>query len=165
EEYIESFNYKLLETEYINVNTKLKIVCEKGHVYYSSFHNFKNGKRCMRCKESKGEKRVGEILNKYNIEFDKQYKFDDCKNIFTLPFDFYLPKYNILIEYDGIQHFELRKFYNDTIDDFVKRKINDGLKNEYCYFNHIKLLRIPYWDFDNIEQILIKQLNLDTKLI
>ena len=39
-----------------------------------------------------------------------------------------------------------------------KTKLRDNIKTKYCEDNHIKLIRIPYWDFDNIEQILTKEL-------
>ena len=55
-------------------------------------------------------------------------------------------------------HFKPRG--TDTIEYFIQRKINDGLKNEYCLDNGIKLIRIPYWETQNIEKILIKELNL-----
>ena len=100
------------------------------------------------------------LAHKYNIKYDIQYRFDDCKNILTLPFDFKLKKNGrpICIEFDGDMHFKPRG--TDTIEYFIQRKINDGLKNEYCLNNGIKLIRIPYWETQNIEKILIKELNL-----
>ncbi len=69
-------------------------------------------------------------------------------------FDFYLPKLNILIEYDGEQHFrEVSCFGGEK--EFLKRKINDGIKTDYAKNNAIPLLRIPYFEFDNIEEIIL----------
>ncbi len=61
----------------------------------------------------------------------------------------------VLIEYDGEFHFE--KQYSD--DKFERVKIHDKFKNQYCKNNNIPLLRIPYWEFDNIEEILHNQLD------
>lgn len=158
-EYIESFGYLLLETEYINVKTQMKVMCNKGHIYETTFDNFKSGKRCLRCKESKGEKRINELLDKYNIEHNNQYRFENCKFKYTLPFDFYLPQYNCCIEYDGQQHYKYGCF-NESLLDLMEIKIKDNIKTQYCKDNNIKLIRIPYWDFDNIEEILKKELNL-----
>jgi len=75
----------------------------------------------------------------------------DCRNKKELPFDFYLPDYNLCIEYDGIFHYE------DIFDkpyDFKTGKKRDKIKTKYCKDNNINLLRIPYWEFDNIEEIL-----------
>ena len=64
-------------------------------------------------------------------------------------FDFYLPDKNILIEYDGSQHFDkTSKFYSK---DLIQ---TDKIKNEYCSKNNIHLIRIPYTKFNQIEEIL-----------
>ena len=165
-EYIESFDYKLLSKEYKSCDEKLLIQCPNNHEPYEvTFENFKGSKcrkgtRCPYCNESKGEKKINEILEKRDIEFVKQYRFRDCKSKRTLPFDFYLPKYNICIEFDGEQHFKMREFFGG-FDGFVKTKIRDTIKNEYCKKNNIKLIRIPYWEFDDIENIIVNELELE----
>ena len=68
-----------------------------------------------------------------------------------------MPKYNICIEYDGRQHFEIVKKFGG-LEGFIDTKIRDTIKNTYCKKNNIKLIRIPYWDFDNIEKILHKEI-------
>lgn len=109
------------------------------------------GTNCPNCKESRGEKRISNFLNKNSIFFIPEYGFDNCKNIYKLPFDFYLPEYNILIEYDGILHYK-DTFNNPT--NFEKIKTRDAIKTKYCVDNNILLIRIPYWEFNNIEDIL-----------
>ena len=156
-EYIESLRYKLLSTEYINARTNILVQCPNGHnPYFVTFDRFRRGDRCPYCNESKGEKEIREKLNKYNINFKPQHRFDNCKWYKTLPFDFYLPQYNICIEYDGEFHYKMIMGY----DEFINQKIRDTIKTVYCKENNIKLIRIPYWEFNNIENILIKELNL-----
>lgn len=158
--YIESFEYKLLSTEYEKSNKKLLIQCNKKHEpYLASWNDFQQGCRCPYCNESKGEKRIEEFLNINNISYIPQYRFKDCKFKNTLPFDFYLLDYNVLIEYDGEQHYKIKDIFGG-LDGFVDRIIRDTIKNEYCKKNNIKLIRIPYWDFNNIEKIIVKELNL-----
>jgi len=119
---------------------------------------------CPKCNESKGEKQLDYILTQYNIPHDSQYTFDDLRGIggrvlkFDVPifWDIEKTKLKMLIEFDGIFHYE--KQYED--DGFETLQIHDKRKNQYCKNNNIKLLRIPYWDFDNIEKILQKELNL-----
>lgn len=97
------------------------------------------------------QRRVGNWgwLNNNGIHFIREYKIEECKNVRPLPFDFYLPDTNILIEYDGIQHYDKdNRFYSEQLE------INDNIKTNYCIDNKIKLIRIPYWDFDNIINIL-----------
>ena len=109
---------------------------------------------CPICKSSKGEIEVKRILDEKSIKYIQQKKFDECKNIRILPFDFYLPENNICIEYDGRQHFEPIKMFGGN-KAFKIRTENDKIKNQYCYDNGIKLIRIPYWEKDNISNILL----------
>lgn len=158
-EYIKNQGDELLSTEYINCKTKLKIKCSKGHIYSVTFDNYKMGYRCPICKISKGENKIKNILDKYKINYIQQYKLEDCRFKRSLPFDFYLPNYNLLIEYDGIQHYKIVERF-DGYNGFIDTKIRDTIKNIYCKDNNIKLIRIPYWEKNNIENILIKELKI-----
>lgn len=156
---IEKQNYKLISKEYKNNKEKILIMCPNKHIYSTKFDNFQQGNRCPICSSSKGEKQIINILNQLKILYKRQYKFNDCKFKYKLSFDFYLPNYNCCIEYDGIQHYEIVKYFGGY-DDFITRKIKDTIKDIYCKDNDIKLIRIPYWEKDNIKNILIKELNL-----
>lgn len=158
-EYIESFDYKLLSEEYIDSRQNILVQCPHKHEYEVNFGNFQQGRRCPKCNESKGEKEITNILEKYNIEYSSQYKFDECKLQRHLPFDFYLPDYNCCIEFDGEQHYKIIEYWGG-IDGFISRVIRDTMKNEYCKKNNIKLIRIKYNQIDDIEKILIDELNL-----
>ena len=61
---------------------------------------------CPECNKSKGEAKIAEVLNKYNIRGIPEYVFKGCRNVSPLPFDSFLPKYNTTIEYQGLQHYE-----------------------------------------------------------
>lgn len=65
-----------------------------------------------------------------------------------LPFDFYLPSYNILIEYDGEHHFQPVKGWGGE-EKFKLTQKNDEIKNNYCKDNNITLLRLPYTHTEN----------------
>lgn len=117
---------------------------------------------CPKCNESHGEKMISLFLDNYKINYKRQKKFDDCKHTYKLPFDFYLLDYNILIEYQGQQHFIPVKHFGGE-KEFLKRKVNDQIKFDYCKNNNIKLIEIPYLEFDNIELILNKELILQRK--
>lgn len=106
---------------------------------------------CPKCNLSKGENRIANYLQDKNIKFISQYTFDDCRDKIPLPFDFYLPKYNICIEYDGEQHFREVEHFRYSLD-YIQN--HDNTKNLYCKENNIRLIRIPYTDFDNIERLL-----------
>jgi len=120
--------------------------------------------RCPICtgNASKGEARISEILNKHDINFIREHSFGDCRNIYPLPFDFYLPENEIFIEFQGNEHYESIKFFGGD-EKFKQRQINDKIKREYC--KDKKLIEIPYWEFDNIEEILTKELNLQNEAV
>lgn len=159
--YVESFGYEFLvsKSEYGKTHEKYKFKCDKGHTYIASLSDFQQGCRCPICRTYKGEKVIAQVLDKYSVSYISQYKFDDCIHILKLPFDFYLPKYNVCIEYDGKQHYQYVHTWGG-MEEFNKRKIRDSIKNEYCRDNGIELIRIPYYEFENIENILLNKLNL-----
>ncbi len=111
---------------------------------------------------SKGEKTIADILTEWNINFIPQFRFEDCKDILTLPFDYYLPDNNMCIEYDGEGHYlpiQFNRSSPEQAEASYKSTIkHDQIKNEYCASNNISLIRIPYYDFKNIETILYKEL-------
>ena len=153
--YVKTFNYDIItpREKYVDGSQKILLKCNYGHIYEGTIYDFKNGSRCPKCNQSKGEVQIKEYLKNNNINFIEQYKFDNCKAQRKLPFDFYLPDFNILIEYDGRQHFEISEHFGG-IDAFVGTKVRDTIKNIYCKENDIELIRIPYWEFNNIETIL-----------
>lgn len=99
---------------------------------------------CGCTSESVGEIYIRELLDELQIEYIQEYRFDDCRNVLTLPFDFYLPEYNTCIEYDGRQHFEVVDFFGGE-KGYERRRHNDNIKTKYCEDNNISLLRLPYY--------------------
>jgi very-short-patch-repair endonuclease len=141
---------------------KVTITCSKHGDFLQSPWNHLNGAGCPYCSESRGESRVKNILKSLNLPFMKQHTFDDCVSTIQgqrkckkLQFDFYIPSKNLAIEYDGIQHFKpVKKFGGD--EQHNKQLMFDKIKDEYCKKMGIKLIRIPYTEFNNIEEILKK---------
>lgn len=135
------YDYSLVE--YINTKTKVDIICIKHGIFkqYPSIHLNYGG--CPKCKTSIGEMKIENYLTNNNIKYVTQYTFDACKNKRLLKYDFYLPDYNLCIEYDGIQHTKpVKKFGGKK--GFMNQKINDGIKDKFCYDNKIGIIRITY---------------------
>lgn len=109
------------------------------------------------CLQSKHEMIIRKFLEDHDIRYQTQKRFIDCKNKHNLMFDIYLPDYNLAIEYDGEFHYLQVGEFNDL--EYQHR--NDSIKTKYCEENDIVLLRIPYWEKDNIDQILKEWLFLD----
>lgn len=137
-------------------NNKVWWICKKcKKSYYSSplsRTSCKSG--CPYCNESKGEKEIRKILTKLNIDFIEQYRFKNCKNKKTLPFDFYIPKHNLLIEFQGWHHYNHSGSLKRTPLETIQKR--DKIKENFCIQNKINLLTIKYDQFKNMEN-LIKQ--------
>jgi hypothetical protein len=149
--YIEKDNkYLLISKSYTNTKTKIEIKCLKCNKnFLMSFSVFKNdGCGCPKCNQSHGESKIEHYLLQNNIKFVPQYKTETCKNKRCLPFDFYLPEINKMIEFDGGQHFKANKFFGEK--SFEKTQFHDNIKTKYCYNNAIFLLRIAYTEINNI---------------
>ena len=112
---------------------------------------------CPICNKSTGENKVGKYLSQLGIKQEPQKKFAKCKYKRKLPFDFYLPEYNLCIEFHGRQHFEPIEFFGGMYG-FVTCQIRDMIKKNYCVNSGIDYLMIPYWDYDKIELILENKL-------
>ena len=152
---------------------RIKMKCLKHNVELTATpQEILYGIGCSNCAKtiSLSENIIQNILEDNNIKYIKQFCFIDCKDKAPLSFDFYLPNYNILIEFDGIQHYEPVNF--GGIDDvrakenFILTQKHDEIKNCYCKNNNIDLIRIPYWEKKNIKEYLKNSLtNLNINII
>jgi len=118
---------------------------------------------CVNCSpKSKGEIFIKEFLEKNKILFKREKTFDGCKDKGKLRFDFYLPDYNLCIEFQGGQHYSNRFFINrkDLSNGFGDLQKKDEIKRNFCKNTNINLLEISYKDIDNIEEILEKYLSI-----
>jgi very-short-patch-repair endonuclease len=147
---IHNNRYEYIGFKYETVNDKIKIKCELHGIFEQTVHNHENAQGCPVCKTSIGEKTIKEYLDKNNLNYEEQYSFKDCVDKYPLKFDFYLPEHNICVEYDGIQHFEPVELFGGE-RAFKERKKRDNIKDIYCKENNIGLIRIPYYEKDNID--------------
>ena len=131
-------------TEYKNSLTKVKVICKKHGLFEISPDHHTNRKQgCSICKESIGEKLISKYLDNNNIEYEREYIFNDCKNIKELRYDFYISKYNLCIEYNGIQHYQPIEHFGG-VNTLINQKIKHDIKVEYCKSKNIQLLIIRY---------------------
>ena len=135
-----------------------------GELFLSTPHNYiKRGfTRCDHCytNYSSGEEQIKIFLESVGIKYERQKKYDDCRDQKPLPFDFYLPDRNTIIEYDGELHYMAVDYFGG-IDTLLKTQTHDKIKNEYCAKNHITIIRIPYWNKQKISEILTEELDLN----
>ena len=165
EQVIDKFNkihkgrYNYSNVIYINNYTLIKIICKEHGEFKQQPTDHATGSGCPRCKESNGETLIASGLIDLNIKFETEKKFKCCISKFNRPlrFDFYLPDYNMCIEYDGPQHFKMSTYFGK--EAFENTQNNDKIKNEFCRDNGIKLLRIKYTDKHLIPNILKNNLS------
>lgn len=142
--------------KYKNVLSPMKCKCPKHGIYITNVSHLQEGKRCPACKETRGERKIREWLEKNEIEFESQKRFKDLRTKNGAPsYDFYIPSNNLLIEYQGEFHDGTAEMYKGS---YKEQKIRDKKKKDYALKNNYKLLEIWYWDFDRIENILKKEM-------
>ena len=153
-----SDEYTFLE-EYINSSTKIKCKHNKcEYEYMVSPNDFLSGHRCPSCNQSKGEIKCQKYFENNNINYIPQKSFDGLVGLGgkLLSYDFYLPEFNLLIEYQG-------EFHDGKANKYVSKNLkkqqeHDKRKREYATLHNIELLEIWYWDYENTEQILESRL-------
>ena len=133
--------------------------CDCGNNCYVASRSLTDGstQSCGCFTGSTGEEKIAQLLRDNDIKFERQKTFPSCRYQTTsalAKFDFYLPDYNILIEYDGIQHYKPRNFGGCTKkqaeENFLKTKEYDKYKDNWCQQNNINLIRIPYTKKNNL---------------
>lgn len=134
-----------------------KVRCRKcGKIYiepptdlisYNRSHG-NNPCLCWRT-ESRGALKVRTLLEAHNIKYELEKTFDSClsPNGKKLRFDFYLPDYNLLIEYDGEHHF--KNCFGEGDKKLLLQQAYDKIKDIWCEENNISLVRIPYTEYKN----------------
>lgn len=144
--------YDLSKFEYINATTDSLICCKKHNYWFKdNYHKLmtNTSRKCCDMEwQSNPNIYIKDLLDKYKIKNFSEYKFSDCKNVNKLSFDFYLPDYNTVIEYQGEWH------YNNYRNNLELQQKRDQIKRDYCKKKGIKEIEIPYWDFDKIESII-----------
>lgn len=145
------YDYSMVK--YINSRSKINIFCKKCNKFFKQKpNNHLIGNGCPFCKNSKGEIQIKNWLDKHSIKYEAQKRFSGCKDIRALPFDFYLPTYNLCIEYQGRQHYDegfdiyLKRYKTKEKAKLIydKQKYHDDLKKAYCKQNGLNLLEIKY---------------------
>lgn len=138
---IHADKYNYSKVNYINAHTKVIIICPKHGEFEQEPSNHLKGVGCPKCKRSKGEEIVSNFLLEHDIEFQEQYiiPYND-KKIYV---DFYIPKLNTFVEYNGKQHYIAMDYFGGTLR-LEQQKARDQYLREYCVNNDINLIEIRY---------------------
>ena len=136
----------------------MEIICPKHGSFFQEPNVHINMKcNCPECNITKGEEAIGIWLNSRNIKYVFQHKVK-INNSYHY-YDFYLPDHNIMIEFNGMQHYKPVKFFGGQ-ETFDYLQMRDKIKKQYCLENQIKLLIFNYKELYQIETVLNKTLNV-----
>lgn len=155
----DKYDYSLVK--YIYNYIKVKIICPIHGVFEQTPAEHLYGSGCHKCRASCGEKKINDYLKQNNIEYKAQYPIKLEQQMFSrnnLKIDFYLPKYNTFIEFNGEQHYKRIPYFHKSEDDFQMQVERDKRLKDYCKKNKIKLIVIKYNQINKIEKILNKEL-------
>lgn len=164
--YGNKFSYD--ELSYINTTNRITLTCNDcGHVFKRSANShISRYLECPVCRlshSSKGEDKIKEILTRSGVVFITQKRFKECRDVYPLPFDFYIPTLNTVIEYQGTQHYEAVNFGSvgrerEAVErDYKTTLLHDDIKRKFCKEKNIKEIEISFKDFENIETILKRE--------
>lgn len=151
--------YDYSKVNYINSKEKIEIICKRHGSFWQTPYNHLNLQGCPTCKISKGERKIMKYLDNKSIEYKMSYVFSDCRDKNPLKYDFFIEKYNLCIEFDGIQHFKSFEWFggDKSLEDRIRR---DYIKDIFCLNNKISLLRISYLEYDYIDRIMDSIFNI-----
>lgn len=133
----------------------VKCKCDCGNIVNVRVEHLKGQSHsktisCGCTSQSSGEIKITKLLEMSNIEFQTQYRIKEFN--LSSPFDFAIFNNGVLlglIEYDGEQHFESVDFFGGE-EKLKLQQERDERKNKWCEENNIRLIRIPYTEYDNL---------------
>jgi hypothetical protein len=156
---IHNNKYDYNNSIFLSLKNSVNIICNIHGEFSQGAGHHLIGHGCPNCSLSHGEKFIKKWLDRNEIKYISQKKFDNCLSLKSkkLKFDFFLPTLNVCIEFDGKQHFEPLEFFGGE-KTFKILKENDSIKNIYCEKNNISLIRIKY--NEDIEQVLKQKIKI-----
>ena len=133
-----------------------RCLVDPKHEWLARIDSRTSGKNCLYCNASKGEKLIKEILEEGNIDYKSQYRFPNCKDKRTLPFDFVVFSSGEAIgaiEFQGRQHYKKIDYFGGTCGH-ESTKNHDKIKKSYCETNGIAFLAVPFWELNVTKKLL-----------
>ena len=153
---VHNFKYDYSKVEYTNGEGFVNIICPIHGEFLQRASIHLHGHGCGKCAQccdsiSKGEATITAFLKKNNIKFTAQHVIECPINISGIAkIDFYLPDYNLFIEYNGKQHYEPIVYFGGE-DRFKQQQQRDIYVRSYCNTHSIELLEISYQEREYIK--------------
>ena len=158
--------FDLSNVRYTGYNKTIEVICNIHGPFNTLIKTFVQHKcGCPFCVEPFGERAIADILSYKNINFERQVRYPTCRDKNVLSFDFFIPSLNVLIERQGIQHYQFfppkgKRSFHKNWDNFESQVRRDKIKREWAKANGYRLLVIPFWykTYEDIEWFLSENL-------
>ena len=157
--------YSYDKVNYINSYTKVIITCPIHGNFEQTPSSHLSGRGCPKCNKSRGEVFVAKVLQNLDLQYIEQYKIPVIDQSFTskkeLEVDFYVPNLNLIIEYNGIQHYIPQEHFGGILKFETYQQPRDQYVQEFCQKNAIHLLTISYkyTDYESINNYIKNYVN------
>lgn len=171
-EKVHNKKYSYAKTVYRGARYKLIITCPKHGDFEQEASHHLRGEGCPLCRNSRGEGIIQSLLIKKNLDFIREKRFSDCKSSESgklYSFDFFIPSYNLIIEFNGEQHYYLPK--NSKAFDYSKESLKktqkrDKEKREYCLSKNLNfaIIRFDEVDFEKSLEELFQKIKTEGKV-
>ena len=154
--------YDYSKVVYVRNDKKVCIICPKHGEFRQSPLSHLEGNGCHKCKQTKGETKIELYLKRNQIQYEMEHIFS-CKGypykrrLFKV--DFWLESRNMIIEFNGIQHYEANNFMGGE-KKYLQRVRRDADLRDFCGRNKYRLIEIPYTDYNKIDYILDRELKI-----
>ncbi|MDA7744856.1 hypothetical protein N8911_02030, partial [bacterium] len=148
--------YDYSEVNYTGGKNKVTMICRTHGKFLQTPNNHLSGTGCPNCNSSRGERLVSLILNELGVQFIEQHTFRGLKMKRNLRCDFYLPDFDTVIEFNGIQHYQEREQFGG-LRGLRRTQKSDKMKRDYFKLNDIKLIEIKF-DNPNVKEYIITEL-------
>lgn len=146
--------YDYSKAKYVNNYTEITIICPIHGEFKQIPYVHLRGCGCPKCKQSKGELLIEHLLSEHNVKYSSQFELKlDNRRIYI---DFYLPEYNVFIEYNGKQHYIPIEYFGEEIR-FQQQKFRDQIVRDYCNSNNITLIEIKYDSSEEFIKSILKK--------
>lgn len=157
---IHSNKYDYTESIYMGSEKPITIKCKLhgDFVISEASRHINRGRGCLKCSKhnSSAEQIICGLLDQSKIEYEYQKRFDDLfsHNGTHLVYDFFIPSLNLLIEFDGAQHFTPNTLHHRVAGTFDLLQLHDKKKNKYAKDNGYRLYRIKYTECKHLDSII-----------
>ena len=146
-----------VHSEYLGFTDPITIYCTKHDYEFQKTPAYilKRTSCCPKSFKTYKEEMMCSLIESWGYSIERQHSIDGCYDSHPLKFDCYLTDFNTVCEYDGENHYYPVQYGTQSWDDAVKKheytKAHDEIKNEFCKRNGINMIRVPYFEFENMK--------------